>query len=518
MPDVITRPAHLWVPPALGTYGDEAADLMAQVGRPLDAEQRLAVDAMLSFGPGGQYVALEQGIALARQNGKSAGVLLALALHDLILTPPDDLIWTAHKVQTAMEIYDDVVTMVESFDWLGRKVRKINRTGQDKSIVFWSGAKLAILARVGGNGRGLGGKRVILDEALYLTADFLQALMPTTSARPDAQVTYGSSAGIRSSSVWRGVRNRGRSGGDPSLVWVEWCAPGSFDAPPCERGAKCTHQLTEPGCVYDDPAAVQAANPAYPRRITPRYVEAERRAFSQTPELIVGWAVERLGWWDDPPEDGDDAPIGLRAWGARLDQRSQQAEGEPVAVAWDVSPELASASVSLVTRRDDGELHLELIKWGRGTRWLGAYLGGTGEPESGLIERLDLEELWHLPSPQNGATLAELPEDVREICQQLTAAEVASSCVRFARLVDPLQPAPAGEDDEGEDAEVGLWHLDDPLLLAAVKSLRARKVGDGWAPARVDVTADISPVCASIAAVHGLMTADQLMDPTSEAL
>lgn len=521
MLDVRVPPAHLWVPPtAVGTYGPDAGDLMAALGRPLDAEQQLAVDAMLSYDRGGEYVSLEQGIALGRQNGKSGGVLLAVALHDLLLTAPDRVIWTAHKVQTAMEAYEDVVTLQKNYDWLGRKVLKINRTGQNKSIEFRNGARLVILARVGGNGRGQGGKRVILDEALILDPSYVQALMPTTSARPEAQITYAGSAGIRQSAVWRGVRNRGRAGGDPSLTWVEWCAPGSFDDPPCERGRKCTHQLAEPGCTYDDPAAVQAANFAYPVRITPRYIEGERRAFSQTPELVIGWAVERLGWWDDPPEEGADAPITARSWAARLDQRSQQAEGEPVAVAWDVSPELASTSVSLVTRRADGDLHLELIKWGRGTRWLGAYLGGTGEPGSGLIERLELEEVWHMPSAQNGAALAELPEEVQEVCQQLTGAEVASACVRFARLVDPLQPgavAGPGEDDE-DDAEGGLWHLDDALLLAAVGGLRARKVGDGWVPTRAESTADISPVCASIAAVHGLLTADQLMDPTSEAL
>jgi hypothetical protein len=82
VPDSV-QPAHLWIPPRLGSYGDEAVDLARLAGRELDAEQEVAVDAMLSYGPGGRWAAFESAIIEARQNGKTGGVLLPVVLFDL---------------------------------------------------------------------------------------------------------------------------------------------------------------------------------------------------------------------------------------------------------------------------------------------------------------------------------------------------------------------------------------------------------------------------------------------------
>lgn len=522
----LVQPAHLWVPEHLGTYGDEAGEIMEMVGRPLDPEQQLAVDAKLAYGPGGRAVALETGLVMPRQNGKSSAVELAVVLYDLLVADPDRVVWTAHKVQTAMDVYTDIVTMCEQVPDLDRRVLKINRTGQDKSVVFRHplyprrrGAELAILARVGGSGRGLGGKRVVLDEALELVPAFMQALMPVLSARPDPQVDYVSSACLRKSTVLRGVRDRGRAGGDRSLVWVEWKAAGSLADPTCELGRRCTHEVGQPGCTFDDMGAVAGANPALDRRITRRYIEGERLAFSATVELRTAWAVERLGWDDDPV---DDAGVGLslEAWRRREDSRSQPGEGRGVAVAWDVAPGLTSASVALASWRDDGDVHLELIKYGRGTSWLAGYLDGE-DGKSGLIDRLGLDEVFHMPTEHNDAVLARFDEDLQDVCTPLTRGEVASACVRFEAAIDP-ETAPLQLDDDVEDErpEVGLRHLGDELMQAAVQALVKRPRTDGgWTPSRAASTAaDISPVCAGITAVHALVTGDELLDPEAMSL
>ena len=56
------EPAHLWIPDRVGSYGDEAIDLATEAGKALDDEQKQAVDALLSYGPGGKWVALEAAI------------------------------------------------------------------------------------------------------------------------------------------------------------------------------------------------------------------------------------------------------------------------------------------------------------------------------------------------------------------------------------------------------------------------------------------------------------------------
>ena len=82
MPDLVP-PAHLSIPPRQGSYGEGAAHLMEIAGRPLDEEQKLAVDAILSYKPGGKWAALESAIIEARQNGKTGGVLLPVVLWEI---------------------------------------------------------------------------------------------------------------------------------------------------------------------------------------------------------------------------------------------------------------------------------------------------------------------------------------------------------------------------------------------------------------------------------------------------
>jgi len=413
-----------------------------------------------------------------------------------------------------MEAYNDAVAMFPNVDMLRKRVARISRTNDDRSITLTNGAVLAFLARSTGGGRGLGGARVILDEALFLDAAMMGSLMPTLSARPDPHLMYGSSAGVQRSEILRGIRDRGRAGGDPSLVYAEWCAPGSFAEPPCAAGRDCEHENDADGCVFDDPAAIQAANPAYRIRIQPDYVAGERRALCATPEGRIEYGRERMGWWDDPPEDGD-LGLSLRAWSERLDPTSRPADDAPLAVAWDVSPGMASAAIALATYRDDGAVHVELVRYGRGTAWVPSALAA-------LVDRQDLDDLACLPTEYTAAVAATFGDDLREVHAPLTRGEVPAAAVRFEASMDPTSTtisaaaAAAGLDGEdGQDAAaLVLHHLGDALLDGAVRGLVKRAVGDGgWVPTRASSLSDITPICAVIAAVYRLLTADDLLDP-----
>jgi hypothetical protein len=296
-PDLV-EPQHLWVPPRRGSYGDEAADLIADCGRPLDPEQRADVDAQLSYGPGGRWVALESAIIEPRQNGKTGGELVPATLFDFFLLKPDRIVWTAHLFRTARDAFMDFVSLIYATAFLSRRVKKISYANGEESIELHSGAKLEFLARSKGGGRGLGGKRVVMDEALFLEADAMAALLPTLSARSitgDPHIMYASSAGLATSSHLRLLRDRGRRGGDPSLIWVERCASGSWEDPACEQGTECGHQVGTPGCALDNEKFWRQANHALDRRISVEYIRSERRALEPR-----DFGRERLGWWDDP--------------------------------------------------------------------------------------------------------------------------------------------------------------------------------------------------------------------------
>ena len=108
---------------------------------------------------------------------------------------------------------------------------------QDRSIVHEpTGNRIDFGSRTGKGKRGLTGvQRVTLDEALYLEPKHVGAVYPTMLTRPGAQVRVGSSAGLESSVVLRGIRDRGRSGKDPRLAYVEYGAP----VRPCEDESAC---------------------------------------------------------------------------------------------------------------------------------------------------------------------------------------------------------------------------------------------------------------------------------------
>jgi len=467
-------PAHLNIPPRMGSYGEGAAQLMELAGRPLDAEQQLAVDAILSYGPGGRWAALESCIIEARQNGKTGGVLLPCVLFDLFLMPPDRIVWTAHLFRTARDAFNDVVLLVENSDTLSKRVKKITYANGEEALELHNGAKLEFLARSKGGGRGLGGKRIVMDEALFLSAESMGALMPTLAARSmngDPHIMYGSSAGVLGSDHLRTIRNRGRAGNDPSLIYAEWCAPGSWDNPGCDLGPECPHTAETDGCALDDETLWPRANHALGRRISYDYVRAERRALP--PEEF---GRERLGWFTEPA--GVDIENLLARWSECVDEESRPT-GRPVFLI-DAAPGLKSAAIVAAMWRPDGLPHLEVVAYGPGSSWVAARAA-----ELKAHKPLD----WVIdPGGPAGALLPDLRLvgiDPRE----MTTRDLGQACSAFEAAVE---------------AEA-VRHLNDPVLLRAWKAAAKRDLGDGlWAWSRRKSDGDICPLVGATGAFWGL--------------
>lgn len=355
------EPAYFSMPPRLGSFGPEAIDLVAEAGMVLDEEQKLAVDAMLSFGPRGHWVALEQVIKEARQNGKTTNVLEPVTAFDFFLLPPDRMVWTAHLFKTTMDAFADFDRMIETSPTMSRRVKNISRGKDDLHIELHNRAKLEFIARAGGGGRGLKGKRVVMDEALFVQATAMGALMPILSTRKGAQITYGSSAGKATSEHLGRLTQRGRGVGDPSLIYVEWCSPGSWDNPGCARGQKCSHAVGVDGCQLDNEELWPHANHSLGGRISYEYVRGERRAL---PPREFG--RERLGW-DESIITGA-RPIDGKAWSDLVDIRSKMVD--PVAVGLHVNNDRSASAIGVAGYRPDGLVHLEVIKSEPGSAWV----------------------------------------------------------------------------------------------------------------------------------------------------
>lgn len=466
----LVRPAHLWVPSHTTTAGGEAADLAESAGLVLDGEQRLAVDSLLAETASGHWAAFEAALIAARQNMKTVS-FQAVALVKLFLLQDRLTVWTAHEFSTAMEAFRDIEQLIDGAPHLSRKVKHVNNTNGEEGIELHTGARLIFRARSKRAGRGLSGNTVFLDEAFALMPAHLGSLLPTLSAVPNSQVFYGSSAGHLYSKILRGVRDRGRAGGDPSLAYLEWCAPLGGCATD-----DCDHRLEAPGCALDDEAKWHLANPALGRRLAYRAIRAERRALP--PEEF---ARERMGWWEDPPE-GAAGKIPGELW-TKLKRIGSQIVGEP-AFAVDVTPDRSRASIGAAGLREDGLPHIEVLINAPGTGWV-------VEKTVAAIEKADAARRVHLDATSPAGTLIPAFEalDVEVVCA--SARDLGQAC---GTLVDRV-------------AQQAVHHIDQYELNAALLGASTRDLGDGaWAWSRKSSQVDISPLVVVTLALHALGT------------
>ena len=353
-------PAFEHVPQHAGTYGPMVCDLAETVDLHLDPEQRAAVDAMYAHDAKGRLVSVEYGLCAPRRNVKTH-VGKAAALADLVLFGQPDCLWSAHLRATAYDAFrndkgNGLADLFDNYDHLRRLVEAMPDSDGETAIrLRRPGAgeptpALSFVTRSERGGRGLSGRRVTFDEALFLKPSMLSALLPVLAAESitgAVQVRYMGSAGLAQSAVWRGVRDRGRAGTEPRLAWLEWAAPRE----PCEL-EDCTHVVDTPGCALDRPHLIRAANLALDRRIALDYVlGTERRGMDP-----LDYACERLGWWQDPP-NGDGGDLDLERWLALkdLDERPRR----PLVVGVDQGED-RSVSIGCAWRRPDGSAQVML--------------------------------------------------------------------------------------------------------------------------------------------------------------
>lgn len=489
------EPAYRSVPAFDRTLGPEVADLNRDIaGFGPDPEQAMCLDVIFALGDAGRSAAFEIAVIACRQNLKT-GLFKQAAIGWLFLTGERLVVWSAHEWDTVKEAFRDLEELITGSDTLRRRVKHIYRGNGDEAIELMSGARLIFKTRTKAGGRGLSGRKVILDEGFALQAAHMGALLPTLSAQPDPQVLYGSSAGLAESAVLRGVRDRGRAGGDPRLAYLEWCAPAPAEA--CELGVKCPHSLTTKGCGCDDPANWGRANPAMGRRITVEYIAAERRALP--PEEF---GRERMGWWDDPAEDAN--PFPLDEWRRRVDAEAERPERPALAVA--ITRDRSMSALGS-TGRVDGLSHIDVLDHRPGTGWIIDRATELYDEVGACALVLDpagpagsLEKDLTAKDEETGkAPFSVKPEAGERRLVIINAREYAQAC---GALVDDI-------------VNDRLRHRNRPELNKAAEGARTRPLADAWAWSRKDGTVDISPLEAVTLARHGFAVhgQDKPVDP-----
>jgi len=473
-PDLV-RPRYLHIPEYERTLGPEVAAVATLAGFPPDPEQRMLLDAAFAIDKKGRSVAFEVVVIAPRQNLKT-GFFKQVALGQLFVRDERLVVWSAHEFEIANEATNDLEALIEGSDILRRRVRLTARGsvashGAVPQIVLLSGARLRFKTRTSGGGRGLSGRKVILDEGYALQPGQIGALMPIMLAQPDPQVFIGSSACRPESGVLGDIVKRGRSGLDRRMVYAEWCAPDPSEA--CKSGDLCSHSRDIPGCGCDKPELLMKVHSAITRgRIQLDTVMDMRR--TMPPEE---YGREVMGWHDETVEGL--TAVSFEQWKRAEDPGSSC---EPGCFAVEVSLDRAWGSIGVAGPYGD-RTHVEVAVRDRGTGWIvdrcvdldgshghPLFVVDGGGPAASFIPELEKAGLW------------------------VTVADTKDVAAAYAGLVDGLDQ---GALSHGPQADV------DQAVLSGL----ARSVGDGaLALGRKASGVDITPLVSIALALWGFQT------------
>src|SRR5690554_8004915 len=135
----------------------------------------------------GRWAARQVGVSTPRQNGKTM-LIVARVLAGLLLFDEQIIIVSAHRQDTAREVFFRLVQIIEDNPSLESRVDFIARSEMREFIRMKTGQEVRFKARSSGSGRGFSCDCLLLDEAQILNAAAWSAILPTMSARPNPQV------------------------------------------------------------------------------------------------------------------------------------------------------------------------------------------------------------------------------------------------------------------------------------------------------------------------------------------
>lgn len=446
---------------------------MAEVGKPLDEWQRLAVYDALGLRPDGLWACFEFVELVPRQNGKG-GITETLELSGLYLFHDQVIMHSAHLFKTAKMSFQRLVDIIDGSDWLSRRTKQIVRSRGDEAIILmpWAGGgQLLCFSRAGGSGRGFTGDKTVFDEAAYLTIAQYAAATPTLATVPNPQIIYtgtppdDDTGPMPEDAMLPSVRARGH-GGEGRIGIHEFSPPDDFD-------------MTDRDLWY-------ACNPALGIRIQEWFLEQQLTNFTAAGKPSK-FATEHLGLW--PTEGGPQWSVVTESqWTDAGDATTEALD--PIALSVDVTPARTMACISAVGARSDGDLHGEIVDYRPGTDWVVARLVELVSTHRPCAVSLVGTAAAYTLHPELAAAL-KADGSLLEV-KVMTNREVAAA---FGMTVDALR---------AQGGRRLRWRTDrhGEALSAAAKGGIKRDIGEGSAWDRANSSVDISPLVALTNAVH----------------
>ena len=245
---------------------------------PLLEWQKYFLNEALKVDDQNNFVYRQACLVCARQNGKSHLVRMRI-LAGLYLFDEKLQVATAQNRDQSLEQFRQVVSVIENYDWLRKKVKHITRANGREEIQLlekYGGHRYKIIAPNSSGARGLTADVIYIDEVRqHKTFDAFSALQFTTQTRKNSQSFYLSNAGDHSSVVLNALRQRGldkiENKTDEPFLFMEWSA--------------------KPNRKLNDIEGWKEANPALGRTIT---LDSIKAGLTSPPEIFQ---TEVLSQW-----------------------------------------------------------------------------------------------------------------------------------------------------------------------------------------------------------------------------
>lgn len=446
------EPRIAWVPDCARSLGPDCVEFWRSAGGILFDWQAFVIKGMLGLGEDGRWVSSEDGLNVARQNGKGV-ILQAIEAFTAFELGYDVVMHTAHEFATSQEHQLRLEAMIQDCPHLHARVKErggyMHANGRE-SINLKSGARIIFKARTKGGGRGYSGDLLVWDEAMVVPDTVVGAQKPMLRA---SRAPHGSKTIYAGSAVdqqvheygvpFARIRKRGRAS-DPRVSYHEWSAP--FDNPD-----EMTAELLRDRTFWP------MANPSMDEGL----ISAETMADEIESMPLRTAAVELDGVGDWPVVDQTSSGLFDMAHWASLARPSTELM-TPV-LSLDLSPLRTWASISAASG-----MRVRVVERREGTGWLVDALEGASEELGAKIIVVD----------ERGPASSLIPElEGRGLTvQTVNGSEYARACGFFFDAV----------------AQSALEHEDQPELNAAIRGAAQRQLGDAWAWSRKESRADIT--------------------------
>lgn len=423
--------------------GPDAIEFALSLGYELDDWQRWCIDGIFSTDNDYRLCATLSLILVSRQNGKNV-ILEIVELYAFYVLEWPVILHTAHRQDTSADHMARMRTMIEANPELEAITSFIVANGKEKIVRDDTRAEIRFITRSKKIGRGKSPRMVIFDEALYVTDEQLQAILPSMSAQSmsdDAPLMiYTSSAPVPESMVLHRLINNFATG----------TADGFF----ADWGAA-------PGIDVTDRDVWYATNPGLGIRISEEWV-AEQELAMLTPEAF---AIERLGVVFAADQQASELPD----WPLCADMESQRSG--PITIGVDVALDLSWSSIAIAGARDDGLTHVEIVQ----------CLPGVSQTVDivATIAANHKASVWLNPRSEASGLVRGLTDAGVHVVE-VGGMDYMRACVQFRQQVA------AGQ----------IRHRSQDVLNVAVGGAAVRPVGDGWVWAGRTSRVDISPLVA----------------------